>query len=182
MRFSRDCRPATWWRSMANMKRGQPWGSICAARSVFSMAVLPISGMARSSAMRQTFLMTMHRFSGSGVGRNGSFCGPNGPGSRAAWNGLRDRAERGQGNSQQSAVAGQNLGSLRRATPVGKSLGCESIRSEFSETAGPSASLLILTKNKTNRINIDFGVHFTLNLPQASRLLGMTKVEGRDFY
>jgi hypothetical protein len=31
-----------------------------------------------------------------------------------------------------------------------------------------------MNKKQTNRINIDFGVHFSLNLPQASRLLGMT--------
>ena len=33
---------------------------------------------------------------------------PNGPGSRAAWTGLRDRAERGQGNPQQSALGMQS--------------------------------------------------------------------------
>jgi hypothetical protein len=39
----------------------------------------------------------------------------------------------------------------------------------------PQASrLLLMNKKQTNRINIDFGVHFSLNLPQASRLLGMT--------
>ena len=73
---ARGCRPATWWRSMANTKPVRPWGSICAARSAFSTAVLPISGMARSSAMRRRSSMTTHRFGGCGVGRNGSFCGP----------------------------------------------------------------------------------------------------------